>query len=146
MRDVGRRPWRKVSVREQRTKVDWAREIQQLLEEDFPDAARVILVCDNLNTHKAGSLYEAFEPQKARRLAERLRIHYTPKHGSWLNVAEIELSALSRQCLDRRIPTRQQLTRHTQAWWEDRNRMQIGVDWQFRIEDARVKLKHLYPQ
>ena len=91
--------WRKVSVREQRTKVDWAREIQQLLEEDFPDAARVILVCDNLNTHKAGSLYEAFEPQKARRLAERLRIHYTPKHGSWLNVAEIELSALSRQCL-----------------------------------------------
>ena len=87
-----------------------------------------------------------FEPQKARRLAERLRIHYTPKHGSWLNVAEIELSALSRQCLDRRIPTRQQLTRHTQAWWEDRNRMQIGVDWQFRTEDARVKLKHLYPQ
>ena len=138
--------WRKVSVREQRTKVDWAREIQQFLEEDFPDAARVILVCDNLNTHKAGSLYEAFEPQKARRLAERLRIHYTPKHGSWLNVAEIELSALSRQCLDRRIPTRQQLTRHTQAWWEDRNRMQIGVDWQFRTEDARVKLKHLYPQ
>ncbi len=111
--------WRKVSVREQRTKVDWAGEIEQLLEEDFPDAARLILVCDNLNTHK---------------------------HGSWLNVAEIELSALSRQCLDRRIATRQSLTRHTQAWCENRNRKQTGVAWQFMIEDARVKLKHLYPQ
>lgn len=137
--------WRKVSVRERRTKVDWAGEIEQLLEEDFPDAARLILVCDNLNTHKLGSLYEAFEPHKARSLAERLRIHYTPKHGSWLNVAEIELSALSRQCLDRRIATRQSLTRHTQAWCENRNQKQTGVDWQFMTEDARVKLKHLYP-
>ena len=138
--------WRKVNVRKQRTKVDWALEIQQLLEEDFPDAARLILVCDNLNTHKPGSLYEAFEPRKARRLAKRLRIHYTPKHGSWLNVAEIELSAMSRQCLDRRIATRQQLTRETQLWCKDRNRTQTGVDWQFTTEDARVKLRHLYPQ
>ena len=138
--------WRKVNVRKQRTKVDWALEIQQLLEEDFPDAARLILVCDNLNTHKPGSLYEAFEPRKARRLATRLRIHYTPKHGSWLNVAEIELSAMSRQCLDRRIATQQQLTRETQLWCKDRNRTQTGVDWQFTTEDARVKLRHLYPQ
>jgi hypothetical protein len=138
--------WRRVSVREQRTKVDWAQEIERLLEEDFPDAAQVRLVCDNLNTHKLGSLYAAFEPRKARRLAERLRIHYTPKHGSWLNVAEIELSALSRQCLDRRIATLGQLRRHTGAWYQDRNRMQTGVDWQFTTEGARVKLKHLYPQ
>ena len=138
--------WRKVNVRKQRTKVDWALEIQQLLEEDFPDAARLILVCDNLNTHKPGSLYEAFDPHQARRLAKRLRIHYTPKHGSWLNVAEIELSAMSRQCLDRRIATRQQLTRETQLWCKDRNRTQTGVDWQFPTEDARVKLKHLYQQ
>ena len=138
--------WRKVSVRKQRTKVDWALEMEQLLEEDFPDAAQLILVCDNLNTHKPGSLYEAFEPHKARHLAKRLRIHYTPKHGSWLNVAEIELSAMSRQCLDRRIATRQQFTRETQLWCKDRNRTQTGVDWQFTTEDARVKLRHLYPQ
>ena len=137
--------WRRVSVRPQKTKVDWALEIRRLLEVDFPDAERVILVCDNLNTHKTGSLYTAFEAPLARSLAARLSIHRTPKHGSWLNIAEIELSALTRQCLDRRIGTLRELQQHTQAWQNDRNTSQTGVDWQFTTEDARIKLRHLYP-
>jgi len=138
--------WRKVDVRERKTSVDWAYEIKALLNEDYPEAEKVVLVCDNLNTHKVASLYEAFEPKQARQLAERLEIHYTPKHGSWLNVAEIELSVFTRQCLDRRIPDRVKLQQEAQAWYRKRNDGQKAVDWQFTTEDARVKLKRLYPQ
>ena len=138
--------WRKVNVRERKTSVDWAHEIEALLNEDYPEAEKVILVCDNLNTHKVASLYETFEPKQARQLAERLEIHYTPKHGSWLNVAEIELSVFTRQCLDRRIPDRITLQREAHAWYRKRNAGQKAVDWQFTTEDARVKLKRLYPQ
>jgi hypothetical protein len=126
--------------------VDWAQEIKQLLDEDYPEAQKVILVCDNLNTHKIASLYEAFSPAEARRLATRLEIHYTPKHGSWLNIAEIELSALTRQCLDRRIPDIAFLQKETKAWQRERNAQQKAVDWQFATDDARIKLKRLYPQ
>ena len=137
---------RTVHVRERRTAVDWATEIQELLEVQYPEATRVRLVCDNLNTHKPGSLYEAFPPDTARRLAQRLEIHYTPKHGSWLNLAEMELSILTHQCLDRRIPDIDTLRQETQAWQTRRNDRQKGVDWQFTTPDARIKLKRLYPQ
>ena len=138
--------WRKVNVRERKTSIDWAYEIKELLDEDYPEVEKVILVCDNLNTHTIASLYEAFEPEEARRLAERLEIHYTPKHGSWLNVAEIELSVFTKQCLDRRIPDMATLQQEAKAWYRKRNANQKGVDWQFTTEDARVKLKRLYPQ
>jgi len=138
--------WRKVNVRERKTSIDWAYEIRDLLDEDYPEVEKVILVCDNLNTHTIASLYEAFEPEEARRLAERLEIHYTPKHGSWLNVAEIELSVFTKQCLDRRIPDMATLQQEAKAWYRKRNANQKGVDWQFTTEDARVKLKRLYPQ
>jgi hypothetical protein len=137
--------WRHVNVRERRTGVDWAHEIEELLEVHYPQAPFVRLVCDNLSTHKIGSLYETFEPIKARRLARRLDIHYTPTHGSWLNIAEIEFSALSRQCLKRRIPDMPALRRETHRWEQTRNEKQKGVDWQFTTEDARIKLKNLYP-
>jgi hypothetical protein len=137
---------RHVRVTEHRTAVDWAHEIRDLLEVRHPEAARVRLVCDNLNTHGIGSLYEAFPPEQARRLASRLEIHHTPKHGSWLNIAEIELSALTMQCLDRRIPDMETLTKETQQWEQRRNAAQKGVDWQFSTLDARIKLKRLYPQ
>lgn len=136
---------RLVSVRERRTAIDWAEEIRDLLEVHYPEAQRVRLVCDNLNTHKIGSLYDAFPPRIARALARRLEIHYTPKHGSWLNIAEIEASALSRQCLSR-IPDMETLRVETKAWQIDRNRRQRGVDWRFTTEDARIRLKRLYPQ
>jgi hypothetical protein len=138
--------WRSVRVREQRTALDWAEEIKHLLDEDYPAAKKVCLVCDNLNTHGIASLYKAFEPQEARRLAQRLDIHYTPKHGSWLNIAECELSVLTRQCLDRRIPAMEALSQQTHAWEWERNLKQRGVDWRFTTEDARIKLKQLYPQ
>jgi hypothetical protein len=138
--------WRHVDVRERRTALDWAHEIRELLELHYPHAPLVRLVCDNLNTHKIASLYEAFEPAQARVLAKRLEIHYTPKHGSWLNIAEVELSALSGQCLSRRIPDMDTLRHETQAWEQKRNARQKGVDWQFTTHDARIKLKHLYPQ
>ncbi len=138
--------WRKVNVRQRKTALDWAHEIKELLEGDYPEAERVILVCDNLNTHKVASLYEAFQPQEARRLAERMKIHYTPKHGSWLNVAEIELSAFTKQCLDRRIPEIATLRKEAKAWYCERNAGQKSVDWQFTTEKARIKLKRLYPQ
>jgi len=138
--------WRRVSVRKRRTSVDWAHEIKQMLDVDFPEAEKVILICDNLNTHKIASLYEAFEPHEARRLVKRLEIHHTPKHGSWLNIAEIELSVLTKQCLDRRIPDMEKLQAETKAWEQDRNARQKGVDWQFTTQDARIKLKRLYPQ
>lgn len=138
--------WRYAVAREQRTKVDWAHQIKWLLQEQYPDAEKVILVLDNLNTHNISSLYEAFCPEIALSLAQRLEIHYTPKHGSWLNIAEIELSALGRQCLgSRRIDSLQALNTELAAWYVDRNYKQKGVDWQFSTSDARVKLKRLYP-
>lgn len=138
--------WRKVSVREKKTRRDWAEEIKTLLDQDYPKAKMVILVCDNLNTHTLGSLYEAFPPTEARRLAERIDIRYTPKHGSWLNVAEIELSVMTKQCLDRRISDIAMLRHETTAWANQRTGEQTGVDWQFATDDARIKLKRLYPQ
>jgi len=136
---------RHVRATERRTRIDWAHAIRDLLEVHYPGAERIVLVQDNLNTHTPGSLYEAFEPAEAKRLADRLELHYTPKHGSWLNIAEIELSVLARQCLDRRIPDRATLEREVAAWEAERNAADGTVDWQFRTEDARVKLKHLYP-
>ena len=136
---------RRVLVTERRTAVDWAHAVKKVLDEDYPDARVVRLVMDNLNVHCVGSLYEAFPPAEARRLAQRLEIHYTPKHGSWLNVAEIELRVLSGQCLDRRIPQRAELESEVAAWEKARNKSVVGVDWQFTTGDARVKLKRLYP-
>jgi hypothetical protein len=138
--------WRKVNVRLTKTMIDWAHEVRMLLDVDYPDAVKVILICDNLNTHKIGSLYEAFSPPEAKRLRDRLELHYTPKHASWLNVAEIELSLLTRQCLQRRIPDLPTLQQQTQMWYQRRNGNQKSVDWQFTSEDARIKLKRLYPQ
>jgi hypothetical protein len=138
--------WRRTAVTEHRARVDWARQIRHLLEEDYPEAEKVILVMDNLNTHSTASLYEAFEPALARRLAQRLEIHHTPKHGSWLNIAEIELSVLSGQCLDRRIDRIEPLRVECSAWDQQRNERQKGVDWRFTTTDARIKLKRLYPQ
>jgi hypothetical protein len=138
--------WRYANAQERRTKVDWARQIRWLLNEQYPTAEKVVLVMDNLNTHGVSSLYEAFEPQEAFALAQRLEIHHTPKHGSWLDIAEIELSALGRQCLGtRRIDNIQNLNTELQAWYVGRNLKQCGVDWQFTTEDARTKLKRLYP-
>ena len=139
---VGRR-W--VDVTEQRTKVDWAHQIKELVDERYPEAERIVLVMDNLNTHTPASLYEAFPPAEAKRLADKLEIHYTPKHGSWLNMAEIELSVLSRQCLDRRVPDFETLETEVYAWQERRNAKDGKVDWRFTTEDARIKLKRLYP-
>ena len=137
--------WRRVEVTDRRTRTDWAEVVRKLVDEDYPDKERIVLVMDNLNTHHPASLYAAFEPAEARRIAERLEIHYTPKHGSWLNIAEIELGVLARQCLDRRIPRQEDLARETGAWQEQRNREAIRVDWRFTTEDARIKLKSLYP-
>lgn len=136
---------RQVSVTERRTKSDWAMQIKQLLDVHYPKAKKVSLVMDNLNTHKGSSLYEVFEPSEARRLLDRLQIHYTPKHGSWLNMAEIELSVLSRQCLDRRIPDKQTLTTEVTAWQNRRNTVESKIDWRFTNDEARIKLKRLYP-
>ena len=137
--------WRHVHAREHRTKVDWAYEVKELLTVHFSDVSKVRLVCDNLNTHNLSSLYEAFPAVEARELARRLEIHYTPKHGSWLNVAEIELSVLSRQCLDRRVGGLGVLNGELSVWEADRNDLQKCVDWQFTTKDARIKLKKLYP-
>ena len=125
---------------------DWAWQIRHLLEEDYPQATVVVLVMDNLNTHNVASLYEAFEPETARRLAQRLEIHHTPKHGSWLNMAEIELSVLSSQCLDRRMDSIATVANECSAWNVNRNARQKGIDWRFTTVDARIKLKRLYPQ
>jgi transposase len=136
---------RLVKVTERRTAVDWAHQIRELTEVRYPHAKRITLVMDNLNTHVGASLYKAFKPQEARRILDKLDIHYTPKHGSWLNMAEIELSVLSRQCLDRRIPDQQFLEREVKAWEEKRNASPAPVDWRFTTENARIKLKRLYP-
>ena len=137
--------WRQVEVTERRTKVDWAEVVRKLVDEDYHDRERIVLVMDNPNTYHPSSLYEAFEPAEARRIAEGLEIHYTPKHGSWLNMAEIELGVLSGQCLDRRIPSREILEQETGAWHNWWNRQGYRVDWRFTTEDARIKLKSLYP-
>lgn len=137
---------RHVEVRERRTRQDWAHVIKEMLDVRYPDAIKVRLVMDNLNTHNIASLYETFEPAEARRLAERLEIHYTPKHGSWLNMAEIELSVLTGQCLDRRIPDIETMRSEVQAWKNDRNNCMNKINWQFRTSNARIKLKRLYPK
>lgn len=138
--------WRYADAQERRTKADWAKQIEWLLRKQYPGAEKVVLVMDNLNTHSIASLYETFPPEKAFELAGRLEIHHTPKHGSWLNIAEIELSALGRQCIGtNRIPTIEVLQSLLVPWTVDRNNKQRGVDWQFTTADARIKLKHLYP-
>jgi hypothetical protein len=136
---------RHVRVRARRTAVDWAHVIKEVVDELYPKAEKIVLVMDNLNTHSPASLYEAFPPAEARRLAAKLEIHYTPKHGSWLNIAEVELSALARQCLDDRMADQPTLARATAAWEHARNRRRCAVDWRFTTKDARIKLKHLYP-
>lgn len=138
--------WRRVTTRKHRRKVDWAHEVRELLVTDYPNAKKIILVCDNLNTHTIGAFYGAFPPKEASNLLKRLEIHTTPVHGSWLNIAEIELSALSRQCLDRRLGTIGTLVRETKKWESARNKNQKPVDWQFTSDTARIKLKRLYPQ
>jgi hypothetical protein len=137
--------WRAAKVTERRAAVDFAEVVRWLVEEVHEEAEEVALVMDNLNTHKLASLDEAFPPEQARRIAEKLEIPYTPKHGSWLNMAEIELSVLSRQCLDRRIESSQELRREVEAWEDDRNERMVGVEWQFTTADARIKLQRLYP-
>lgn len=136
---------REVLATEQRTTIDYAHAIRHLVDVVYPDAEKIVLVQDNLNTHKPASLYAAFPPEEAHRLLDKLEIHYTPKHGSWLNMAEIELGVLGRQCLDRRIPDRETLRSEVAAWQRRRNQSQAKVDWQFTTADARVKLKRLYP-
>ncbi|VBB41849.1 transposase [uncultured Desulfatiglans sp.] len=137
---------RHVAVTEQRTRKDWALQIKQMLDDRYPEVIKVRLVMDNLNTHNIASLYETFEPPEARRLAERLEIHYTPKHGSWLNMAEIELSVLKGQCLDRRIADIATMRAEVATWETDRNNSAKKIAWHFKTSDARIKLKRLYPQ
>ena len=136
---------RHVEVTERRTRQDWARFIKAMLDERYPEAIKVRLVMDNLNTHNTASLYETFPPAEAHRLAQRLEIHYTPKHGSWLNIAEIELSALNGQCLQRRIPHIHSMHREISAWQQNRNTRGAPINWRFTTEDARIKLVRLYP-
>ena len=138
--------WRHISVTERRTKIDWAHCIKELVDLHYPEAERIVLVMDNLNTHTPAALYEAFTPVEARRIASKLEIHHTPKHGSWLNMAEIELSVLARQCLDRRIPDRESLAGEVGAWEAERNAAESSIDWRFTAEEARIKLKRLYPK
>ena len=137
--------WRHLKVTAQRTRVDWAEAMREVIDVHFPDAETVVAVMDNLNTHGPASFYEAFEPAEARRLAEKLEIHYTPKHGSWLNMAEIELSVFDRQCLDRRMPNPAMVAQEAAAWESERNTAAMTVDWRFTTADARIKLKRLYP-
>ncbi len=137
--------WRHARVTDRRTKLDWAQQIKDLVDGHYAQADRITLVMDNLNTHTPASLYEAFEPQEARRLIDRLEMVYTPKHGSWLNIAEIELNVLGRQCLGRRIPDKPTLIKEAAAWEAQRNADRAKVDWRFTTADARIKLKRLYP-
>jgi hypothetical protein len=139
------RGWRQVQVSERRTRVDWAHCVRELVDVHYPEAEQIVLVLDQLNTHSPASLYEAFPPAEAQRLAAKLEIHHTPKHGSWLNMAEIELSALQRQCLDRRLADRPAVEREVAAWVAGRNAAATTIDWRFTTEDARIRLKHLYP-
>jgi hypothetical protein len=136
---------RHVRVTDTRTRVDWAEAMRELSDEIHPEAEQIVVVLDNLNTHTPAAFYMAFEPEEARRLVQRFEFHFTPKHGSWLNMAEIELSVLSRQCINRRIPDEQTLHHQVQAWVDDRNSKVVKVDWRFTTADARIKLKRLYP-
>lgn len=139
------RGWRKVCVTDRRTKQDFAEQLRLLADEDYPDAETIVLVMDNLNTHGPGSLYERFAPEEAHRLAAKFEWHHTPEHGSWLNVAECELSVLARQCLNQRLPDKETLIHEVAAWEQRRNSRWVKVDWQFTTADARIKLKRLYP-
>ena len=139
------RGWRHVTISHRRTRIDWAHCIKALVDDHYPDAEVIVLVQDNLNTHTPASLYEAFPPAEAKRLADKLELHYTPKHGSWLNMAEIELSALARQCLDRRLADHATMAQEVAAWETRRNAAGQTVSWRFTTADARIKLKHLYP-
>jgi hypothetical protein len=134
-----------VNVTDQRTRKDWAQVMKELADEHYPQAEKIVVVMDNLNTHSPASFYETFEPEEARRLANRFEFHYTPKHGSWLNMAEIELGVLIRQCLSRRISDKITLEKEVNAWQKDRNAKVVKVNWRFTTPDARIKLKHLYP-
>jgi hypothetical protein len=134
-----------VNVTDQRTRKDWAQVMKELADEHYPQAEKIVIVMDNLNTHSPASFYETFAPEEARRLANRFEFHYTPKHGSWLNMAEIELGVLIRQCLSRRIADKETLEKEVNAWQKDRNAKVVKVDWRFTTPDARIKLKHLYP-
>jgi len=137
---------RYIEITDQRRREDWARVMQKVSDELYPQAEKIVVVMDNLNTHTPAAFYQVFEPKEARRLVERFEFHYTPKHGSWLNMAEIELSALVRQCLDRRIPDKETLIREVKAWQDQRNAEVVKVHWQFTTADARIKLKSLYPK
>jgi len=137
---------RYTEVTETRTKIDFAHCLCDLSDKYYPHAEKIVLVMDNLNTHTLASLYVAFAPKEARRIAERFEIHYTPKHGSWLNMAEIEIGVMSRQCLNRRIPTKNDMVTQVKAWTHSRNTANLYVDWRFTADDARIKLKHLYPK
>lgn len=137
--------WRHVEVTERRTRVDWALVVKDLVDVHYPNAEQIILVMDNLNTHSPASLYEAFGPAEAKRIADKLEIHYTPKHGSWLDMAEIELSVLSRQCLGQRLPSKEAMATAVAAWELERNRVRAKINWRFTTADARIKLQHLYP-
>lgn len=139
------RGWRHVAVTDRRTAIDYAQQMKYLVDECFPHAIKIRLVHDQLNTHVPASLYKTFEPSEAKRILDKLEIHYTPKHASWLNMAEIELSVLARQCLDRRIPDKQTLQCEVTAWERRRNRLCRKIDWRFTTDDARIKLKRLYP-
>ena len=145
VRTLVARGWREVVVADQRTAIDFAHVIKHLVDIHYPNADKIVLVMDNLNTHTPGSLYEAFEPNEARRLIDKLEIHYTPKHASWLDMAETELSVLTSQCLDRRIPDKATLVDEVTAWMHDRNVQGSTIDWRFSTPDARIKLKRLYP-
>ena len=136
---------RQITVTTQRTAIDWAHAMRDLVDAAFPEAERIVLVQDNLNTHDPASLYKAFPPAEAARIWSRLELHFTPTHGSWLNMAELELSTLARQCLARRLPDQPTLQQEVTAWAEDRNRAAVGIDWRFSVEDARSTLTHLYP-
>jgi len=138
--------WREVLVRERRTGLDYAQVVRYLCDEKYPDVDKIVLVQDNLNTHGVWSLYQAFEPHEAQRLAQKIEWHYTPKHGSWLNMAEIELSVLARQCLKERMESQGNLEQQVQAWQQQRNAQKVKVEWRFGVQDARCKLKRLYPK
>ena len=138
-------PWRRAEAAEQRTKTDWAHQIKKLITVDFPDAEKIVLVLDNLNTHTIGALYKAFPAEEARQLREKLEIHYTPKHGSWLNMAEIEINVLVNHGLSKRVPSMRQMKKEITAWNKARNKTAKKINWRFSTEDARIKLKRLYP-
>jgi transposase len=137
--------WRHAEITEHRTRKDWGNQIRKLVDHDFPNAEKIVLVMDNLNTHTVGSLYETFSPEEARRIRDKLEIHYTPKHGSWLNMAEIEINVLVNHGLSERVPTMQQMKKETEVWNVARNETAKKINWRFSTEDARIKLHRLYP-